>query len=387
MRKLLATVGVFLVCAKRTKYWKPFVTGLQFIIHFISVMLILMCGAIVLAVLEDPDVMYGKDANALQEKNESHSNSTRSGKSANKTHNVGTHISAHDAHFWKSMQAKYNFTIRHEFQGLFLEDVGRYQQKNCKQPTQHHGTAHFHKHISNRHFVRDRKFIFMKWFYFAIVAVTTIGYGNVYPTTDGGKIFYIFFSIIGIVAMMTLLRSCGKILMTGNKKFYTLVSRCLCKEKEYVSDQLMSVVSMCFFFLVFMLFVVWYDQHIGTHLGGRWSMVDTVYFWLVTFTTVGFGDVHFPLEVEIEHFHELVIYRVFGLSFLAAIIESIHVYIKFRRKLLILHSRPRLRKIAQVIIPERAKIDDEEDTEPPGDVIVSHANFMLDPNRTRGGRR
>ena len=61
-----------------------------------------------------------------------------------------------------------------------------------------------------------------------------------------------------------------------------------------------------------------------------WSFVDTCYFWLVTFTTVGFGDVHFPLEVEIDHFYELVVYRVFGLAFLAGIIEAIYGYVKYR---------------------------------------------------------
>ena len=80
-----------------------------------------------------------------------------------------------------------------------------------------------------------------------------------------------------------------------------------------------------------------------------WSMVDTLYFWLVTFTTVGFGDIHFPLEVEIEHFYELLLYRVFGLSFLAAIIESIDIYIKYRKLILIEKSTPRLRKVAKVM--------------------------------------
>ena len=79
-------------------------------------------------------------------------------------------------------------------------------------------------------------------------------------------------------------------------------------------------------------------------------MVDTFYFWLVTFTTVGFGDVHFPLEVEIDHFYELLLYRVCGLSFLAAIIESIDAYLRYRRLILVEKSTPRLRKVAQVMI-------------------------------------
>ena len=193
----------------------------------------------------------------------------------------------------------------------------------------------------------------MKWFYFVIIATTTIGYGHVYPKTDGGKLFYILFSVIGIVLMMTLLRSCGKIIVATNRKFYTLIRRRLCGRKEYVSDQMTSVVSMCFMFLVFMLLVVWHDKSIGAV--ENWSWTDTFYFWLVTFTTVGFGDLHFPLEVEISHFHELVLYRVFGLSFLAGIIESIHEYIKYRKSMLLMkHNKKRLRR---KVTGEKKRID------------------------------
>ena len=39
------------------------------------------------------------------------------------------------------------------------------------------------------------------------------------------------------------------------------------------------------------------------------TLVDILYFWIVSFTTVGFGDVGHPLEFEIEHAYELTAYR------------------------------------------------------------------------------
>ena len=45
--------------------------------------------------------------------------------------------------------------------------------------------------------------------------------------------------------------------------------------------------------------------------------LDIVYYWIVTFTTVGLGDITYPLEKEVEFFVEHVVYRVFGLSLLA----------------------------------------------------------------------
>ena len=49
-------------------------------------------------------------------------------------------------------------------------------------------------HIHDDHKPPDKTFVFMKWFYFVIVASSTIGYGHVYPQTDEGKLFYIMFS-------------------------------------------------------------------------------------------------------------------------------------------------------------------------------------------------
>ena len=67
-----------------------------------------------------------------------------------------------------------------------------------------------------------------KWFYFVIIATTTIGYGDVVPKTDKGKIFYCCFSVIGIVLMMSLLKSCGAILTALNKRFHQLFRTIAC---------------------------------------------------------------------------------------------------------------------------------------------------------------
>ena len=64
------------------------------------------------------------------------------------------------------------------------------------------------------------------------------------------------------------------------------------------------------------------------------SLVDITYFWIVSLTTVGFGDISHSLEFEIEHAYELTIYRVFGLSLVAGIIESIQAYIALRNETL-----------------------------------------------------
>ena len=332
------------------RYWNPFVDAFKFIIHFVVVMLLLYCGALVFARLEDPEVMYRSEEHQLNETNDTNA-STHTDTAGMEKLKCGSDCDKKNYdEFWKNLEVKYNSSVPLEFRD---EVWDRLSKKEPEDDDDHGAPASAHVHHSSGtakdEDMDEKEFVFMKWFYFTIVATTTIGYGHVYPKTDPGKLFYIFFSIIGIVLMMTLLRSCGKILMTVNKKFYRRVSRCLWRDNEpYLSDQFMSVVSLCFIFLGFMLLVVWHDKNIGEV--DHWHWIDTFYFWLVTFTTVGFGDVHFPLKVEVQHFWELVVYRVFGLSFLAGIIESIHEYIKFRQIMLIKQNKQHLQKLSQILI-------------------------------------
>ena len=105
----------------------------------------------------------------------------------------------------------------------------------------------------------------------------------------------------------------------------------------------------------FMLFVVWHDRHIGEEIKD-WTLLDTLYFWLVTFTTVGFGDVHFSLDVEVKHVYELLFYRLLGLSFSAGIIDSIHKYLKYRRNVFALTSKKNFHRVkGKLIDAERSR--------------------------------
>ena len=58
----------------------------------------------------------------------------------------------------------------------------------------------------------------------------------------------------------------------------------------------------------------------------QWSVVDSIYFWIVTFTTVGFGDLLQDPEVKDLYMPALVIYRTFGLALLAGVIDSLCAY-------------------------------------------------------------
>tara|TARA_Y100000310_G_scaffold342094_1_gene443750 strand:+ start:798 stop:1181 length:384 start_codon:yes stop_codon:yes gene_type:complete len=47
--------------------------------------------------------------------------------------------------------------------------------------------------------------------YFTIITITTIGYGDLTPTTQGAKLFTIFFSLAGVALMLYTLTIIGKV--------------------------------------------------------------------------------------------------------------------------------------------------------------------------------
>lgn len=58
---------------------------------------------------------------------------------------------------------------------------------------------------------------------FTLNSEAGIFHHQVYPKTESGRLFYIFFSIFGITLMMTLLKSLGDILSKANKKLYSTI--------------------------------------------------------------------------------------------------------------------------------------------------------------------
>ena len=61
-------------------------------------------------------------------------------------------------------------------------------------------------------------------FFFATTIVTTIGYGSFSPSTDGGKIFLIFYSLIGITATGPIFGVIGDFILKGVRRCFS------CKE-------------------------------------------------------------------------------------------------------------------------------------------------------------
>ncbi|KAJ8309006.1 hypothetical protein KUTeg_013880 [Tegillarca granosa] len=54
-----------------------------------------------------------------------------------------------------------------------------------------------------------QQWTFVKSAFFAVTCVTTIGYGNQAPTTKGGRVFFMFYAIVGIAMTGLVLSEIG----------------------------------------------------------------------------------------------------------------------------------------------------------------------------------
>ncbi|CAN9507459.1 unnamed protein product [Ophioblennius macclurei] len=124
-------------------------------------------------------------------------------------------------------------------------------------------------------------------FFFAGTVITTIGFGNISPHTEGGRIFCIIYALLGIPLFGFLLAGVGDQLGTIFGKGIAKVEKMIVKWK--VSQTKIRVISTLIFILFGCLIFVAMPVAIFKHIEG-WSTLESIYFVVITLTTIGFGD-------------------------------------------------------------------------------------------------
>ncbi|XP_042602547.1 potassium channel subfamily K member 2b isoform X2 [Cyprinus carpio] len=124
-------------------------------------------------------------------------------------------------------------------------------------------------------------------FFFAGTVITTIGFGNISPHTEGGRIFCIIYALLGIPLFGFLLAGVGDQLGTIFGKAIAKVEGMI--DKWNVSQTKIRVISTVLFILFGCLLFVTLPAIIFKHIEG-WSALESIYFVVITLTTIGFGD-------------------------------------------------------------------------------------------------
>uniref|UniRef100_A0AAV2M5Y5 Potassium channel domain-containing protein n=1 Tax=Knipowitschia caucasica TaxID=637954 RepID=A0AAV2M5Y5_KNICA len=131
-----------------------------------------------------------------------------------------------------------------------------------------------------------RQWKFAGSFYFAITVITTIvqGYGHAAPCTDAGKVFCMFYALLGIPLTLVMFQSLGE-------RINTCVHVVLSRGKQSLG-LLKTDVSMINMVLVGLLLcsgTLCIGAAAFSHFEG-WSFFNAYYYSFITLTTIGFGD-------------------------------------------------------------------------------------------------
>ncbi|EPQ13107.1 Potassium channel subfamily K member 3 [Myotis brandtii] len=121
-------------------------------------------------------------------------------------------------------------------------------------------------------------------FYFAITVITTIGYGHAAPSTDGGKVFCMFYALLGIPLTLVMFQSLGERINTFVKFLLHRAKRGLGMRRADVSMANMVLIGFfsCISTLCIGAAAFSYYEH--------WTFFQAYYYCFITLTTIGFGD-------------------------------------------------------------------------------------------------
>ncbi|KAH1174002.1 hypothetical protein KIL84_017841, partial [Mauremys mutica] len=155
-------------------------------------------------------------------------------------------------------------------------------------------------------------------FFFSISAITTIGYGNLSPSTVSAQIFCIFFALFGIPLNLILLNRIGQLMLSG-------VQRCAKRlgEKLRWQEAAAILTRTCALVTGLLLFLL-LPPFLFSVIEG-WTYAEGFYYSFVTLSTIGFGDYVIGMNPDLTYpswYKNLVsVWILFGMAWLALVIN------------------------------------------------------------------
>ncbi|XP_029349628.1 potassium channel subfamily K member 17-like [Echeneis naucrates] len=153
---------------------------------------------------------------------------------------------------------------------------------------------------------------------FAATVVTTIGYGNISPSSTAGQIFCVFFALFGIPLNMVVLNRVGKYMLVIERNISDFLEGKTGRRKcTRFFVHLVSYLSGTVLFFIVPMIV--FQLHEG------WTYSQAIYYCFITLSTIGFGDFvadSDPDKVYPEWYSILMASWIFfGLAWLALLIN------------------------------------------------------------------
>uniref|UniRef100_A0A8C7JSW5 Potassium two pore domain channel subfamily K member 4 n=1 Tax=Oncorhynchus kisutch TaxID=8019 RepID=A0A8C7JSW5_ONCKI len=161
-------------------------------------------------------------------------------------------------------------------------------------------------------------------FFFSGTIVTTIGFGNISPKTEGGQLFCIFYALVGIPLFGILLAGVGDHLGTGLRKAILKIEFLL---KWKVSPTIVRVISAILSILLGVALFVAVPTLVFQEVE-KWTLLEASYFVVITLTTVGFGD------YVADHWYKPLVWFwiLLGLAYFASILSMVANWLRVLSK-------------------------------------------------------
>ncbi|XP_015713303.1 potassium channel subfamily K member 17 [Coturnix japonica] len=155
-------------------------------------------------------------------------------------------------------------------------------------------------------------------FFFSISAITTIGYGNLSPSTVSGRIFCIFFALFGIPLNLVLLNEIGQLMLLGVQR-----SAHHLEEMFHWKIKAALLMKTCALVTGLLLFLLLPPLLFSNKEG--WTYEESFYYSFITLSTIGFGDYVIGMNPDRTYpswYKNVVsIWILFGMAWLALIIK------------------------------------------------------------------
>uniref|UniRef100_A0A663LN05 Potassium two pore domain channel subfamily K member 17 n=1 Tax=Athene cunicularia TaxID=194338 RepID=A0A663LN05_ATHCN len=154
-------------------------------------------------------------------------------------------------------------------------------------------------------------------FFFSISAITTIGYGNLSPSTAAGRIFCILFALFGIPLNLVLLNEIGQLMLLGVQHCAHRLERFDSPTRSFLLIKTCALVTGLLLFLLLPP-LLFFDKE-------GWSYEEGFYYSFITLSTIGFGDYVIGMNPDRTYpgWYKNVIslWILFGMAWLALIIK------------------------------------------------------------------
>ncbi|XP_028396082.1 potassium channel subfamily K member 1-like [Dendronephthya gigantea] len=167
---------------------------------------------------------------------------------------------------------------------------------------------------------------FASAFLYSGTLVTTIGYGDIAPLSDKGKIFTIVFALFGIPMTAILLTAIVERMLGSAEALEGFMSRHYFTQpnlpKSFIRAVNVSLIVIVIVTLIILLPALFFT------LVEKWGYFESLYFCFITLTTIGLGD-YTPGDSEVwlgskyRNLYKIlcVLYFLVGLSFVVLILE------------------------------------------------------------------